>query len=290
MEFIHTSVLLKEVTENLIKNENGTYWDVTCGGGGHSYALLKNYPKINLICSDWDLNALKATEEKLEEFSDRVEIIYGNMGNLKALVNRHNIKKVDGFLADFGTSRNQIMHEEGFSFMVDSYLDMRMSKGMHQKKAADILNWASEKELANIFYEYGQEKHSRILAKKIVEEREKKKFKTTLQFANFVEKIIPRAGKIHPATRVFQALRIAVNDELKEIKSFLHHVSDFLNSGGRLACISFHSLEDTLVKSFLKENKDKFFDHANGIIIPKAEEIKINSASRSSKLRVFEKI
>lgn len=290
MEFIHPTVLLNEVTENLVKNENGIYWDVTCGGGGHSVALLEKYKNIKLICSDWDLNAIKATEKRLEPYLDRVKIIYGNMGNLKALVNRHDIEKVDGFLADFGTSRNQIMNEDGFSFMKDTYLDMRMSKGMHKKKAADILNYASEKELAYIFYEYGQEKLSRVLARKIIEERSINKFKTTVQFAKFVEKIVPKSGKIHPATRVFQALRIAVNDELKEIKSFLYHVNNYLKVSGTLACISFHSLEDLFVKNFLKENKEIFIDLVDGIITPNENEIKINPASRSSKLRIFQKI
>ena len=290
MNFIHPSVLVNEVLENLVKNENGTYWDATCGGGGHSFELLSKYPNIKIIASDWDLNAIKATERRLEPFSDRYRSIYGNMGHIETPFKRMEIKQVDGILADFGTSRNQIMNEDGFSFMKDTYLDMRMSKGMHKKKAADILNYASEKELAFIFYEYGQEKNSKKFARCIVEERKENKFKTTFQLSNFIKKITGYKGKLNPATKVFQALRIAVNDELKEIKSFLHHLPSLIKKDGRVCCISFHSLEDVLVKDFMKSHKVEFKDIVPGVIIPTEKEVKINLSSRSAKLRVLQKL
>jgi 16S rRNA (cytosine1402-N4)-methyltransferase len=289
MEFFHPSVLLNEVSDLFIKNENGVYVDVTCGGGGHSYALLKKYPNIKMICSDWDLNAIKATEKRLAEFEDRVTIIFGSMSMVHESIKKSGFNKVDGILADFGTSREQIKSGEGFSFMHDTYLDMRMSKGHSKITAADIIKKATEKELADIFFIYGEERFSRKIAKAIIEERKEREIKTTIHLADLIEKVIGRSSKIHPATRVFQALRIFVNSELKQIEAFLKNSINNILSGGILMCISFHSLEDKIVKQFYKLNKNLLDSHKPEIIIPTKEEVTINHASRSAKMRILYK-
>jgi 16S rRNA (cytosine1402-N4)-methyltransferase len=290
MNYFHETVLKEEAIEYLVNNPDGIYLDATCGGGGHSLTLLEKHPNITLISSDWDMNAIKATEARLFEFKDRFISCYGDFSRLREIIKSSGKEKVSGVLADFGTSRHQINEEAGFSFKKDSFLDMRMSKGYTKVIAADIIREASEKELAHIFYTFGEEQASRKIAKAIVEERKLEPIRTTLRLAKIVEDTIGKKSKIHPATRVFQSLRIAVNKELEQIQAFLKIIPDVLDKNGRLVCISFHSLEDRLVKEFFRNNKEKFEKIGPKFIVPKIDEIKNNPASRSAKMRVYEKI
>ena len=287
----HITVLKEEICRYLITNKQGVYIDVTAGGGGHSLALLQSYSDITLITCDWDLNAIKESEKRLIDYSDRVHIIHGSFSHIVENIKKTGFTTVDGILADFGTSQYQLLHQEGFSFRYDSFLDMRMSTSHTKVLAVDILAHYSEKELADVFYYYGQERYSKRIARLIVEERKKKPIRYSLHLANLISEAIGKKGPMHPATKIFQALRIAVNKELEQIESFLFHLPSVLNQGGRLACISFHSLEDALVKQFYKNNKSSFeIVGENKIILPTLEEIKLNPASRSAKLRVLEKI
>lgn len=287
----HISVLKNEVIEYLVNNINGIYIDATAGGGGHSKALLEKYPNIHLISCDWDLNAIKETEKTLSSFDQRVNIIHTSFAHIADNIKKIGYKKVDGILADFGTSQHQLFHQEGFSFRYDSFLDMRMSTSHTKLLAVDILAHYSEKDLADIFYYYGEERFSKKIARLIVEERKKRPIRTSLHLANLIADAINKKGPIHPATKTFQALRIAVNKELDQIESLLSQVNDILHINGRIACISFHSLEDSLVKQFYKNNKNNFkIVGSNKIILPSFDEIKNNPASRSAKLRVLEKI
>jgi 16S rRNA (cytosine1402-N4)-methyltransferase len=290
MNEIHIPVLKNEVVKFLINNPNGIYLDCTSGSGGHSLALLQNYPNIFLISSDWDLNAIKRTTERLKEYKDRSKIISGRFSDIEKIIKKAGFDKVDGILADFGTSKNQILEEDGFSFKKDTFLDMRMSKCFFKKTAADILKKASENELAYIIYTFGQEPFSRKISRAIISERTKNKIETTLQLANLIENIIPRKGKIHPATKTFQALRIVVNEEFDEIKKLLNSSLNVLNDCGRMALISFHSLEDRIVKEFYQSNKNMLDIIGPKIIGPTAGEISENPSSRSSKMRIFQKM
>jgi 16S rRNA (cytosine1402-N4)-methyltransferase len=284
----HKSVMLDEVLTFLVKNEKGVYVDLTCGGGGHSYSLLKKYPEIKIIENDWDLNAIKECKKRLKEFENRIFFTNCSISRPDIILKRAKEEKVDGFLADFGTSQHQIFENDGFSFLHDSYLDMRMSKTFHKITAAEILKKSTEKQLAEIFFYYGEEINSKKIAKIIVEEREKREIKTTMHLASIIEKIIQRK-KIHPATKIFQALRIAVNDEINQIKILLNNIMKHLKIGGRIVCISFNSLEDRAVKDFFKKNKKELIDVGNGIVLPKNEEILENRSSRSAKMRIFER-
>lgn len=287
----HISVLKNEVLNFLVNNETGTYLDVTVGGGGHSYALLEKYPYIKMICSDWDFCAIKESENKLTPFIDRVTLIHSNFSHIEKNLNSLGITKVAGILADFGTSQYQLLHRDGFSFQYDSFLDMRMSNSHTKIMAVDILRTYSFKKLSDIFYYYGQEKYARKIASAIVKERINRPIRSSLHLSQLILNIVPRSSHIHPATKVFQALRIEVNKELVQIESLFHQVNDILAIGGRIACISFHSLEDGIVKRFYQNHKAQFKVIGNDkIILPKDAEIKINPASRSAKMRVFERV
>jgi len=198
---------------------------------------------------------------------------------------------VDGILADFGTSQFQITERDGFSIKNDTPLDMRMSTGHFKVTAADIINYAVEEELCEIFWDYGQERFAKQIVRKILEERRKKKIKTTGQLAALIQKVVPRKEKIHPATRVFQALRIFVNRELENITAFLPAAFAALKPGGRLVCISFHSLEDRIVKQFFREQVAtlKAIEVSKKAIMASEQEVSENRSSRSAKLRVIEK-
>jgi 16S rRNA (cytosine1402-N4)-methyltransferase len=294
-ENYHPTVLLDEAVDYLVTDKNGIYCDVTCGGGGHSYELLKRHSNIKVISSDWDLNAIKCTEERLSEFNERSIVVYGGFANINKILKIAGFSNVNGFLADFGTSRYQIENLDGFSFAKNSPLDMRMSKGCSKITAEKILSRASEDEIAHILYLYGEEIAARRIARAVVEARKIRPIKTTFDLVSIVEKSIGSVVKkscykrgMHLATKTFQALRIAVNSELEQIKGFLNNCKNFLVPGGRIACVSFHSLEDRIVKESLKFDIS-FNDVAGGIITPTSEEVKINYSSRSAKMRVFEK-
>lgn len=290
----HISVLRDETIEMLMHKQGGTYLDVTFGGGGHAQALLQKDPKAHVIGLDWDKNVIERAEEKFKPlYGDRLQLIWGSFTHLYKIIKKHSIKPLDGILADFGTSQFQIHQTEGLSFLQDTPLDMRLSQAHHRTTAATIINYATPEELRTIFWRYAEEPRTKEIVAAIIETRKKKKITTTGQLVALIEKIIPRRSqKIHPATRVFQALRIVVNKELDNIISFLPAALNALAPSGRLACITFHSLEDRLVKDFYK-NAELTLD---GTIIkpfpvkPSLEEITANPSARSSKLRVFEKI
>ena len=289
----HTTVLLKEAVENLIVKSGGIYLDATFGGGGHTRHLLTTDPTCTVIALDWDQEAIKRNGPALkEEFGNRLILEWGNFADCYKLLKKNGISSIDGALADFGTSAFQIKNQDGFSFTQDTPLDMRMSKGHHYFNAAYIINKFEQKQLADIFFRYGEEAQSRKIAAAIVAKREEGfVFQTTKQLANLIEKITPTRGyqRIHPATKVFQALRIFVNKELDNIEAFLKNVLPLINPTGRLACISFHSLEDRLVKEFFRTHDTSLRIITRKPIIPSEEEINANRASRSAKLRVAEK-
>lgn len=295
---LHKSVLVNEVLDYLNLKPNKVYIDATFGCGGHTSAILDKEPDCKVVAIDWDQKSIELNEPVLKEkYGDRLTVIWGNFAHLYKLLKNEQIKNVDGILADFGTSQLQIFQREGLSFMTDTPLDMRMSKSHYHITAADILNTYSENQLLKILYEYGEESNAKKIVRALVERRKSQAFKTTKQLADLIESIIPRytdKGRkpIHPATKTFQALRIAVNNELDNIKSFLHASLPFIAPQGRLVCISFHSLEDRLVKNFFQE-KERLCQIkilTKRPIVASVEELAQNPSSRSAKLRVAEKV
>jgi 16S rRNA (cytosine1402-N4)-methyltransferase len=288
----HNSVLVKEVLAYLHPRPAGIYVDVTFGGGGHTRAILEHENRCTVIALDWDKNALEINAPPLKaEFGDRFHTVWGSFAHLTRLLKKLAVSNVDGILADFGTSQYQIFQSPGFSFSIDSPLDMRMSKGHHTITAADILRRSSEEELINIFKIYGEERYARAIARAIIKVRAKKPLETTKELATLVESSTPRrtTGKIHPATKIFQALRIVVNKELDHIHSFLSQTPQALNPGGRLVCISFHSLEDRMVKHFFKEQEEIFTILTPKVVTASTQELANNNSARSAKLRAAEK-
>ena len=291
-EIYHKSVLVNEVLQYLNPQPNKVYVDATFGGGGHTRAILEAEPNCKVIAIDWDKIAIEKNGPELEEeFKGHIKLLWGNFAQIVFLLKKEGITKVDGILADFGTSQFQIAQRAGFSFSRSTPLDMRMSPGHQKTTAEDIINYATEAELIKIFIDFGEEHYARKIAKAICVERKKKKFTDTLQLAEFIKKIIfSKNKKIHPATKVFQALRIAVNKELDQIRGLLHHSIQILNTEGRIVCISFHSLEDRIVKQFFKEHENEMKILTPKIVTASEEEIKLNPSSRSAKLRAAEKI
>lgn len=295
---IHYPVMLNEVLENLDVSDNKTYVDATFGNGGYSEAIL-NKANCKVIALDRDSTVLPRVEELKKQFGDRFEFRLGCFGDFAELVE----KNIDGAVFDIGVSSMQLdQTERGFSFSKDAPLDMRMSQtGVSAK---DLVNQLSETELADILYNYGEEKKSRQIAKKIIEARKVKPIETTVELANIIYQINKRSfnQNIDPATRSFQALRIAVNDELNELSKGLLGATSRLNKNGRLVVVDFHSLEDRIVKTFMKLNSDKkqhvsryrkdensnsnaLFSYVSKAIVPTAQELELNSRSRSAKLR-----
>ena len=288
----HIPVLLNEVIEYMALKPRGIYGDVTFGGGGHTRAMLEAQPKCEVVAMDWDTVAIETNGEILqEEFPGRLTLVWGNFSQVDKHFHKAGIDAVDGMLADFGTSFYQLTERAGFSFHKDTPLDMRMSPSHHKMTAADVLNRTSEEALREIFFQLGEEPRAKMIARAIVEERKKNPFHTTKQLTMLIERILGARGsrKIHPATKVFQALRIYVNKELENIESFLVSALRIIKPGGRLVCISFHSLEDRIVKQFFKEQEK--LGHTiitPKIVVPTQAEISRNPASRSAKLRVLQ--
>ncbi|WP_404787711.1 16S rRNA (cytosine(1402)-N(4))-methyltransferase RsmH [Altericista sp. CCNU0014] len=282
----HVSVLSRELVEGLALQEGGLYLDATVGGGGHSELVLA-FPQTRAIAIDRDGQALIAAQARLQErYGDRIQFWQGNFADYEP-----GELKFHGIFADLGVSSAQLdQPERGFSFRHEAALDMRMDR-TYPRTAADLVNRSKEKELADIFYYYGEERHSRRIAKHIVNCRP---FETTTQLANAIAAVLPRhqTGRtrgtpIHPATRVFQALRIAVNEELTSIETFLAKAPLWLHPGGRLAIISFHSLEDRIVKHTLRATESlKVLTRKP--IQAQPDELRENPRSRSAKLRIAE--
>lgn len=284
-----------EVIELLNVKPRGVYVDATFGSGGHTRAILQKEPTCTVIALDWDQTSLDTYAPLLqEEFGKRFIPLFGSFAHLWRILKKESISKIDGVLADFGTSQMQIVERPGFSIYRDTPLDMRMSAAHFKTTAGDIINRASEEELMHIFFTYGEERYSRKIAQAIVHDRKTVPFKTTKQLASLIARIVPRNKKsnVHPATRVFQALRIQVNRELDNITDFLKQSLGLLSPDGRIVCISFHSLEDRIVKQFFK---DKEHEGELKIITKKPlaasdEELARNPSSRSAKVRAAARI
>ena len=304
--FSHKPVLLNECLEGLKIDPKGTYLDCTVGGGGHSFEIASRLNGGNLYCFDKDDEALAAADERLRQF-DYVKLIKGDFRDADSLLKPYTCG-IDGALLDLGVSSHQLDDpERGFSYLNDGALDMRMSS--EGETAADIVNTYDIEDLTKILREYGEEPYAYQIAKKIVNSRETRDIMTTLQLSEIVTSALPpaiRRKEKHPARRTFQALRIAVNDELGALTQGLNAVFDLLNPGGRLCVITFHSLEDRIVKNFYKDKSQgctcppEFPVCVCGkvpladIITKKpvtadAEELEINRRSRSAKLRVLQK-
>ena len=304
MDSFHIPVLLKEVLHYLIpKKGGGVYIDCTLGGGGHSKAILERiYPDGLLIGIDRDIEAIKAARKELSNFLDRAILIRDNFKNLEEILSNLKIKVVSGVLFDLGVSSHQLRERErGFSFREDGHLDMRMDP-TQKFNASTLINNYTEEELVRIFGKYGEERFSKRIARLIVLERQKNPITTTKQLADLVIRALPKAKKrgrwrIHPATRVFQAIRIEVNQELDLLEKSLNQAIKVLEDKGRICVISYHSLEDRIVKNvFKKAEREKVAKENYGLkIITKKpirasqEEIKRNPKARSAKLRVAEK-
>ncbi len=282
--FSHLPVLPQEVIVGLAVSPGGHYLDTTVGGGGHSRLILEAAADVRVTAIDQDEDALAAARKELAEFGDRIQFIHSNFADYEFPPNTF-----DGILADLGVSSYHLdKAERGFSFRQAANLDMRMDRG-RSLTAADVINNWDEAELADIFFKYGEERLSRRIARRIVERRP---LHTTTELAEAIASSVPpkyRYGRIHPATRVFQALRIVVNDELKSLETFLDKAPNALVPGGRIAIISFHSLEDRPVKHGLR-NSPLLKVLTKKPIIATEEEISQNPRSRSAKLRIAQKL
>ena len=284
--------MVEEVLQYLDPQPNKLYCDVTFGSGGHTKAILEKQPECRVVALDWDATSIETYAPVLEEkYQERLFLVWGNFSNLYRLLQKAKVGKVDGILADFGTSQMHIKERAGFSFAIDTPLDMRMSPAHQQVTAEQVVNRSSEEKLCEIFWQLGQESNAKKIVAAIIEARQKRSIRTTRELAVLIEKVSPRQGrssKIHPATKVFQALRIYVNHELNNITGFLSGAMQVLKPNGLLLCISFHSLEDRIVKQFFKEKADegKLEIITKRVVVPTAEEIAQNPSSRSAKLRV----
>ncbi len=288
---MHTPVLLKEVLEYLDPKPNQNFIDATVGDGGHAKEILKlTAPDGKLLGVDRDIDSIIRAKSNLAEFADRVLFINESFGNLERIAEENKFGAAIGILFDFGMSSSQLESSgRGFSFRKDEILDMRFDV-KSQLTAEDIINDYGEPELCEIFKKWGEEPKARLLARTIISERKRKRIKTTGELVKIIESVKRHFGKIHPATLIFQALRIEVNEEFSEIEKALFAVSGIIKKGGRAAFISFHSLEDRLIKNWTKDLSKK------GIIkilnkkpiTASVEELKNNPRSRSAKLRVIQ--
>lgn len=311
MEFNHKSVLLEETIEYLNVKPDGIYVDGTLGGAGHSYEIAgRLLEQGRLIGIDQDADAIAAATKRLEVYKDRVTIIRNNYCNMREALEGIGIEKVDGILLDLGVSSFQLdTPERGFTYREENApLDMRMDQ-RQKLTAEDIVNEYSEKELFRIIRDYGEDRFAKNIAKHVVEARKKKRIQTSGELTEIIRGAIPMKIQVtggHPAKRTYQAIRIELNHELEVLKDTLDDMIDLLNPGGRLCIITFHSLEDRIVKVNFKKNenpctcpkdfpvcvcgkvsKGKCVTHKP--ILPSEEELEVNSRSKSAKLRVFEK-
>ncbi len=290
----HKPVLVSEVIQALQIRPHGIYLDATFGSGGHTKAILDAEPTCRVIAIDWDIRAIEQFGIPLQdEYGERLKLIWSNFSLLYKFCKKEQIINIDGVLADFGTSQVQIRETPGLSVYVDAPLDMRMAPSYEQVTAADVLATASEEKLRQIFWQLGEEKYAKQVAKAIIAMRPQKPLETTLQLAELVARCIPAHTKkhIHPATKVFQALRIYVNKELAHIEAFLAAAIRVLKPGGSIVCISFHSLEDRIVKQFFQQQTllGTIAHSVDRPMIASPDELSMNPSARSAKLR-FAKI
>lgn len=310
MEFNHIPILLKEVIQGLSIKKDGIYVDGTLGGAGHSIEIVKKLDNGRLIGIDQDTDALKKANQVLADFKDKTVLVHDNYKNIDHILKKLEIEKVDGIFIDIGVSSYQLDEtSRGFSYHRDAPLDMRMDK-TKEFTAWDIVNKYTKKELTDIILNYGEDSWAQRIAEFIVVEREKTPINTTLELVDVIKKAIPKKVRMegsHPAKQTFQALRIEVNGELDVLRESIDKMVDLLKPGGRLAIITFHSLEDRIVKEKFRylfkdcvcpsklpicvcEKKREIKIITRKPIIPSKEEIIINSRSKSAKLRIAEKI
>ncbi len=298
MESIHKTVLLNEAIEGLNLKNHSIVVDGTFGGGGHSREICERHKKVKIIAIDQDDNALEEGRKSFKDLGCDISFHNSNFRDVEKVLAKEDVQEVDGIILDLGLSSDQLENSgRGFSFMKDEALLMTMKENPRPEDltAQDVVNSWSEENLANIIYGYGEEKFSRKIAKGIVDARKKEEIKTTFDLVKIIEAAVPngyKKGRIHFATKTFQALRIAVNDELGALQAGLSSGFDVLKIGGRMSVISFHSLEDRIIKRFFKElekdGKAKLINKKP--IIASQEEIINNRRSRSAKLRILEKI
>ncbi|MEI6480034.1 MAG: 16S rRNA (cytosine(1402)-N(4))-methyltransferase RsmH [bacterium] len=294
---MHISVLLHESIEGLELKDGDVVFDGTFGGGGHTRAMLALGKKIKVIATDLDTDAIANGQELVKEYPDQLILENDSFSNIASILNKHNFSGVDKVLLDLGWSSNQLENgERGLSFLKDEPLVMTLKKDITESDvtAEMIVNEWGEETIADILFGFGEERYARRIARVICEERQKKPIKTTHELVSIISRAVPpnyRFGKIHPATRTFQALRIAVNHELETLETVLSEAWKVLKPEGRMSIISFHSLEDRIVKRFFREVAAE----SNATIITKRpitaseEEISYNPRSRSAKLRIIKK-
>ena len=308
IEFKHIPIMLEEVIKGLDIKPNGIYVDGTLGGGGHSYEIAKRLVSGGrLIGIDQDEAAIKAAGARLSEFGDRVTVVRSNYAQMVSVLQSLGIEQVDGILLDLGVSSHQLDNaERGFSYMEDAPLDMRMDR-RQEKTARDIVNYYSQADLTRIIRDYGEDKFAAKIAAKIIDFRENKPVETTGELAEIIKSAIPVKYRLtggHPAKRTFQAIRIELNRELGVLEESIEGMLDVLSDGGRMAVITFHSLEDRIVKSAFKKaessctcppdfpicvcgKKSKGYVASRKPLIPSDEETERNPRAKSSKLRIF---
>ncbi|MBQ6660142.1 MAG: 16S rRNA (cytosine(1402)-N(4))-methyltransferase RsmH [Lachnospiraceae bacterium] len=308
-EFVHISVLLKETIEGLNIKPEGIYVDGTLGGGGHSEEIAKRLTTGRLIGIDQDADAIRAASERLKPYEDRVDIVRSNYEEINNILDTLRVGLVDGIMLDLGVSSYQLdTASRGFSYMEDAPLDMRMDDRM-ERTAADIVNGYSEQELYRVIRDYGEESFAKNIAKHIVKAREDKPIETTLQLTEIIKAAIPakvRMGQGHPAKKTFQAIRIELNRELQVLADSVDGMIRRLRPGGRLCIITFHSLEDRIVKQSFRKNESPCICPpglpvcvcnrrslgkviTKKPILPSEKEIEENRRSKSAKLRIFER-
>lgn len=308
MEFHHISVLLNECIDNLNITPDGIYVDGTMGGGGHSLEIAKRLTTGRLICIDQDPNAHEAAGKRLAEYKDRITFVRDNFGNIANILDSLGIEKIDGMLLDIGVSSHQLDEaERGFSYQQDAPLDMRMNPD-RPFSAYDVVNGYDEDELDRVIFTYGEERWARRIAQFIVKERENKPIETTGELVDIIKKAVPKGARKdgpHPAKRTFQAIRIEVNGELEVLQRAIDDVAARLAVGGRLCIITFHSLEDRIVKEAFRKQENPCICPpqfpvcvcgkktlgrviTRKPILPSKEELEENPRSRSAKLRVLE--
>ena len=310
MEFNHISVLLNECIEGLNIKENGIYVDGTLGGGGHSSHIAAKLTTGRLIGIDQDTDAIQAASKRLESYKNVFTAVHSNFYNVREVLDNLGIEKADGFLLDLGVSSYQLDEaDRGFSYMHDAPLDMRMNRE-NEYSAWNVVNEKSEKELNDIIFKYGEEKWAKRIAQFIVQERAIKPIETTYELVEVIKKAVPKGARRdgpHPAKRTFQAIRIEVNGELAILDKTVDDMVASLNPGGRLCIITFHSLEDRIIKNAMKRHENPCVcppefpvcvcgKKPDGKVItrkpilPSDEELELNPRSRSAKLRILERI
>lgn len=293
-EIYHPPVLLSEAIDYLNAKKGGTFVDATLGGGGHTEAILKANPRNRVIAIDRDEEAIERALKRLEPFEERLAVYHGNFSQIDKVLESEGVEEIDGVLFDLGVSHFHLRGERGFTVWHEQPLDMRMDRSQ-KLTARDVVNKLPERKLAEIIFKYGEERFARKIAREIVKRRKVKPIETTTELVKIVEDVIPKklwAGrKKHPAIKTFQAIRIYVNREFEEIEGALPKAAYLLKPGGRLVVITFHSLEDRLVKNIFKNLEEEGFKIVTKKPIePSEEEVKENPAARSAKMRVLERI